>query len=203
MDSKSRYEPLAMMMMLGLMAAHTVVRSETGQVVDRATGKPIPGAHVLATWSGDVVNPVQSSSRCYAYAATQADEAGRFSLPDSAPTPAPLLTNRERGVKAYAPGFENVQTVKTDRLNVEMQPFKESRRLRVKSLSNMAPLNCGNARNEKHLLPVLRAAYEEAKGLAQGERDAEQVRGMRAGILRMELGEEEFQRRLRSGDLLK
>ena len=76
-----------------------------GRVVDAETGAPIPGALVIAEWSGDIGGPVQSSEVCFHMEVATTDAEGRYHIPGWS----------RRPVADWEGGFFGVRNVEVSR----------------------------------------------------------------------------------------
>lgn len=160
--------------------------AKTGQVVDKATGQPIPNAFVYATWWGRSENVVQGQSRCYSVAITQADGDGRFDLPESAPDSAPLfLTQRERHLTAFAPGFEEYPIRRGQTGKLEMRRFEGQTMIRLRNIFGLLPYACVTDKGEKKLVPLFEAIEKEAMEIAKTDREIQYAKQMRSGLERL------------------
>jgi hypothetical protein len=84
----------------------TFVLSETGQVMDRVSGKPLANVFVIAEWNGTLGIPLHARSTCYDAVFTVTDSEGRYRLPDFSWNFNPYLRNRQRAVYPYKPGYK-------------------------------------------------------------------------------------------------
>ena len=168
------------------MLCATAASAVTMQVVDKATGQPIPNAFVFATWWGRSENVVQGQTHCYSLAITQADGDGRFDLPESAPDSAPLfLTQRERHLTAYAPGFEEYPIRRGQTGKLEMRRFEGQTMLRLSNILGLLPYACVSEAGEKRLVPLFEAIEREAIEIAKTDREVQYAKQMRSGLERL------------------
>jgi Carboxypeptidase regulatory-like domain len=77
----------------------------SGVVTDKATGKPVPNAHVVVSWSGtNILGAFSSGGGCHYVQSTVTDDNGRFSVPAwSKFVPNTILFDYIIGV--YHPGY--------------------------------------------------------------------------------------------------
>jgi ankyrin repeat protein len=83
-----------------------------GRVLDAATGAPIGGAFVMASWRATASGPVHALRLCMHTDAAQADDTGRFEMADWLGYWAPrnmMLYDRQRALAVYKPGYEFVE----------------------------------------------------------------------------------------------
>jgi hypothetical protein len=82
------------------------VLAETGQVIDRISGKPLANVFVIAQWNGTLDVPLQPKSTCYHAELALTDNEGRYHLPDFSWNFNPFLRNRHRTAYPYKAGYE-------------------------------------------------------------------------------------------------
>ncbi len=83
-----------------------------GQVVDRETGQPIPGAVVLVVWWRAEQTPIQTNQQFYDAKEAVTDAEGRFEIPRLA---LPFFTFWifDPNIDWFAPGYEHAKLVVT------------------------------------------------------------------------------------------
>ena len=148
--------------------------SETGQVVDGATGKPLAGVHVVARWDGQGFAGVVSKHTCFKVEAAQTNEKGRFSLSPFSWNFNPLLSDRQRTLIFYKRGFKAPEPVaEPNDSMVAMTADKQTGLDRLKYIGGSAgAATCGTLQQQRRaLLPLYRAVYEESKEIASSPED--------------------------------
>jgi hypothetical protein len=185
--------------------ATTPLQPVQGQVLEEGTNKPVANALVVGRWMGTVTHGiVESRTVCYHVESTTTDAEGRFTLP---PTEKEYkyrdgdhytsITVYKLGYEAYLPpGYARSEAY---RQNIRyLQPFAGGREERLKYLerAEQSIRTCRSPQaEEKNLLPLYRAFYEEAKSLAKTKEDQKIADGFLAGMEIIELGYKEGMRR--------
>ncbi len=144
----------------------------SGIVIDEATGKSLAGVYVYATWGAGIMMPAISKHKCCAFAITQTDKNGKFSLRDFSWNFEPWLEGRTRGVGYYLAGYDVVPNGDTDPPVVAMRRIKNSVTARLNELIYGVGRGCVSGEEEKIKLgPIYRAMYEEAREIATTEEE--------------------------------
>jgi hypothetical protein len=169
-----------------------------GQVVDAATGQPIAGAHVASIWrSGTIPRGFtghNSRDICYHAAATTTNSDGQFEILPWTKWSTYDVYQGDPTVLVYALNYEPAQ--KTTRSAPDSQSTKHvneilalmrfsgtvDQRLDVLYFG-LANQGCDyGGESQKSLYPMLRAIYEEARGVA---RSTAQINSLNAFALQM------------------
>ena len=123
-----------------------------GRVVDKETGKPIPGALVIVEWSGAVGGPVQSSRVCFHLEVVPTDANGRYHIPGWSRRPANETEGGFFGVRnvevtrrTYKAGYEPIDLDPTDPSTMRMSRVVSPSTERLHALSLMGTAGCGAA----------------------------------------------------------
>ena len=140
--------------------------AEQGTIVDQATGRPLEGVVVVASFYGNAFNPVQPHTFCYHVDVAVSDEQGRFNIDRWSGDIRPWITNRRRGLSLFKAGYRTSPAWKLDTFPVLMLRFEGSveERFRKKLSLPIAGSDCDGA--EDKLLPLARAMLDEASQLA-------------------------------------
>lgn len=153
-----------------------------GIVVDRATGKPIPGAYVSYLWDSatDPKGFFGSGGRdiCYHAAGTMTDAAGRFHVDGWSNWSTYRVTNQDPQALVYAPGYEATTVILHTgsfeppiprlRERYALPSFSGTDGQRIESLfTGFANRGCDYGKeSKKSLYPMMRAVYFEIRSLA-------------------------------------
>lgn len=79
-----------------------------GVVLDKASGKPIPGAFVIASWFGHRASLAHGESICYHVETVRADAAGAYRIPawtEEFSWRRAMISSRMLSVRAFKPGY--------------------------------------------------------------------------------------------------
>ena len=153
-----------------------------GQVVDADTGRPITGVHVALLWES-TINPSgftghNSRTICYHAAAAVTDSMGHFKVEEWNTWSTYDVDNVDPKVLVYARNYAPRQIIlrggsqrpPTERLNerYELKPFEGAPDDRLHALFyGLANQGCMYGKeSQKSLFPMLKAIYEEARGIA-------------------------------------
>lgn len=153
-----------------------------GQVVDRATGAPIGGAHVAALWQSGIMPRGFSAHNtrdvCYHAAATVTDDRGQFVIPAWSEWSSYRVVNTEPQVLVYARGYVPATIVLNARAEGQ-RPRRIDKRLAIDAFSGdssarirelfwgFANRDCMYGKeSQKSLYPMWRSIYFEARGIA-------------------------------------
>ncbi|MGE5139254.1 MAG: hypothetical protein ACM3JD_07330 [Rudaea sp.] len=140
-----------------------------GQVVEEGTNGPIPGAIVVARWDGTVTALVDSRTACVYVESAVTDDQGRFHFPRWYRAPRFLVFGVLPTVTAYKAGYE--ARPYEEKVH-HLKPFTGTREERIKYLLRLTGLiGCYSAAEEKTLVPVYKALYDEARGIATTDKD--------------------------------
>ncbi len=165
-----------------------------GQVVDAATGRAIPNAHVALLWEGDTAptsfTGASGRTVCYYAAATVTDVQGRFDIAPWRELSSYRVYRYNPTALVYAQGYVPTQRLvggeepgpPTAHLNerIALKPFDGSVDERMHMLFwGLANHGCmyGKA-SQKSLYPMLRAIYGEARAIAETEDQRSTVRNI-------------------------
>jgi hypothetical protein len=123
-----------------------------GRVVDAETGAPIPGALVIAEWSGDVGGPVQSSQVCFHMEIATTDADGRYHIPGWSRRPVTDweggffgVRNVEISRRTYKAGYAHDKYDPNDSENILMSPVNTLSVERLIDLAHVGTRGCGSA----------------------------------------------------------
>lgn len=134
---------------------------DSGAIRDKATGKPIAGAIVMAEWNGSIMMPVQSSSTCYKVAMAISDADGRFSMPSLSWDLRPYLFGRSRSIRVLAMGRREAPDSDASNLRIVMEPDDRPPREQVDRITDpLRSLGCSGG-NEAIFRPLLLAVRQE------------------------------------------
>jgi hypothetical protein len=161
--------------------------AESGKVVDRQSGKPIPNAIVVARWNGVVRTFAEPHSTCYKAELGKSDDQGRFSVSSLSGNVNPFLMDRQRVVLALAPGYRLWPQRDPDSLEIQMEAQTGSNSEKIKSLP--PAFTCDGA--DKVLLPYLKALYQETSNLATTNEEKLKALSILLLIETTELGDHE------------
>ena len=174
--------------------AYTPASADSGVVLDKTNGKPIPRAIVVATWNGVVGMFVQGTSQCYKVEAAVADDAGRFEVSSFSWNLNPFMIDRIRGVTVLAPGYKVSSDWDPRSLRILMEPPTGTKSEQFKRLPRARVMGCSGA--GKAMLPYLKALRNEMAALATSKEEKLEVLNVLFEIELEELGEREAGKRL-------
>ena len=175
--------PLVIAMLLAPLTACALSgKAIEGKVLEEGTNKPIPDAIVIARWSGHLATFAHGKTVCYHVLSTTTDENGAYRFPawkkkiteDWQKNVRPetvIITVHKPGYAEYRPpGYVRTEAFKQ---NVRyLKPFTGPREERLKYLLHFSGLvGCYGAGDEKSLVPVYKALYDEARGIATSDKD--------------------------------
>jgi hypothetical protein len=125
-------------------------RAMDGRVIDKETGKPIPGALVIVEWSGAVGGPVQSSRVCFHLEVVSTDADGRYHVPAWSRSPASDaeggffgIRNVEVTRRTYKAGYAPVDLDPNDPNIMRMSWVGPPTIDRLNALSLIGTAGCG------------------------------------------------------------
>jgi hypothetical protein len=188
--------PFVVVMLLAPLTACALSgKAIEGQVLEEGTNKPIPDAIVVARWQGTYSAIAETRTVCYHVETATTDAAGRFRTPAwSARTKGPFFSPETVIITAYKPGYEaylpsGYGRTEAYRKNIRyLKPYTGTREERLAYLSRIA-VSCSDKKEiEINLLPLYKALYEEAKGLAVTRDDKLKVLYRLRDVERLELG---------------
>jgi hypothetical protein len=193
MNSASKRFILIMASLLLFTTASMSTLAEQGVVLDKATGRPIPGAIVVATWHGVVRTFVEPASQCYKVEVAVADGNGRFDVSSFSWNLNPFMMDRLRGVTVLAPGYGVSSDWDPTSLRILMEPQTRSKSEQFARLPSTYPLGCFGA--NKAILPYLKTLYAEMLPLATSTDEKMKAANVAFEIDFIEVGEREAHRR--------
>ena len=152
-------------------------RAMDGRVIDKQTGKPIPGALVIVEWSGAVGGPVQSSRVCFHLEVVSTDADGRYHVPAWSRSPASDaeggffgIRNVEVTRRTYKAGYEQFMYDPRDQTTILMQRFAANADQRIVYLSRQGTPGCGRTDGSRvNEIALWKAICEETKSLPDGK----------------------------------
>jgi hypothetical protein len=164
-------------MMAGLLVCFLFApasKAESGTVVDEATGRALEGVVVVASFYGNVFNPVQPHSLCYHLDVAVTDSNGRFDIARWSGDLQPWINDRRRVLFLFRGGYLTSPAWKLNTSRVLMRRFDGSVEERFEKALGildhgliLAPIpgsGCDGAREK--LLPLVQAMHREASQLA-------------------------------------
>lgn len=171
-----------------------------GVVLEEGTNKPIPGAVVVARWTGNNWSGlVHSQTTCYHVETSVSDERGRFHIKywsDRQREKSFFVNEREVLVSAYRPGYGLPARPSQNVGEVLLAPFSGGREERFRYLIRTYGSGCGASDgSDKNSVPLLKAQYEEAQGIAQTPEEKRKLEFLLYGLETTEIGFEEAQKR--------
>jgi len=203
-----KYLPQLMLLMpllLPLSACALSGSAIEGKVLEEGTNKPIPEAIVIARWSGTAFSFVESPTVCVHVLTTTTDAEGKYRFPAwRKESPLKGVRDVRSIITAHKPGYEThsppgyARSEEFKRNVRYLQPLTGGREERLKYLERIeqSARACRSPEaEEKNLLPLYRALYEEARSLAKTKEDQKITDGFLAGIEIIELGYKEGMRR--------
>jgi hypothetical protein len=146
-----------------------------GRVLDSETGAPIPGALVIAEWSGDIGGPVQSSDVCFHLEVVTTDTNGRYHIPSWTRRP---VTDSEGGFfglrniqvsrRTYKQGYVQYRNAPNDKTTILMEPFQGAAFQRIEYLRSQGTHSCGRYDGSReHEKALWNSICHEAKELPE------------------------------------
>lgn len=177
---------LGLLLTLPACATSTVLSREPieGVVLEEGTNKPIANALVVGLWHGTVSHGfVDARTVCYHVETATADESGRFTLPPTEKEYKYRDGDHYTSTIAYKPGYQSARVQRTKGVTY-LQPFIGGREERLKYLLHLSSLvGCYGAGDEKPLVPVYKALYGEARGIATSDKDKDALQTVRRRAL--------------------
>lgn len=178
-----------------------------GVVREEGTSKPVPDAIVVARWSGHLATFAHGRTVCYHVESTITDGQGRYRIPawkmkvaeDWQKNIRPetvIVTAHKLGYESHSPpGYTRSKEFKQNVRYLKVFTGGRGERLRYLQRVNSATA-CGSAGESKmSLLPLAKALYEEAIGLAGTEDEMKIVNNLRFSMEIIDLGYETAERR--------
>lgn len=168
-----------------------------GRVLEEGTHKPIPGAIVVVRWQGRVSSFVDSQGVCYHVETATTDEQGNYQTKAWSQKQDYSVKFDHLSVDAYKPGYGLPGRPSQVSEIARLAPFKGTRGERLEYLKNMIGNECG-AREDyaQKLIPLYRSLYEEARSISVTKEDKKVVRTLHYSIDRLELGNDEADKKL-------
>ena len=165
-----------------------------GKVVETGTLKPIAGAIVTARWQGIKPAPGHGVHACIHVETTMTNEKGEFRIPGWVGAPQ-YIAEVETTIDAYKPGYGFPEVPSPKDEIVWLTPFKGTKGERLAQLQRSV-VSCHQAGDsKKNLLPLIKAIYEEARGLPQTPSDSKIVNNLLFTLEIIDLGYEVAERR--------
>jgi hypothetical protein len=167
-----------------------------GQVVEKTTGKPMPGVFVIARWKGDASVGVQPATTCYRAKVLMTDADGKFEVPEWSGSLNPFRLDGRRYLAFYTPGYrEASRTIPRENLVTMEKRRQEDREQSIADIYDLdVGMDCG-LRDEKQLA-ILKAKYAELSVLAVTRQEKEKAFGTKYAIDVIEQGETVARRNL-------
>ena len=195
---------IGFLVMLPLSACGASGGPVAGQILEAGTKKPIPEAIVIVRWQGTYSQIVDSQDVCYHVESATTDAEGRYQIPAWKEKSKGLMFSAGPWlIDAYKTGYETYwpaaySATEDYKRNIRyLKPFTGTKAERLKYLERLNWVTrCGAAEeSEKNLLPLRKALYREARGIAASEEDERIVRGLLSDLEILELGYEEALKR--------
>lgn len=161
-----------------------------GRIVEVGANRPVPGAFIVATWIGEVSVGVQRSSRCYHIEIVESDERGEFRVSDFSGNLNPFISNRRRGIDAYAPGWSvQVASETAERIELVTSTRTGTKEEQFAQVHMPSTFDCLNA-DDRRLLPLYRALHRDLSSVAVTISQKKSVLQTLKNIESVELGED-------------
>jgi len=155
-----------------------------GKVYDEQTGKPIAGAYVVVTWTGERGLFVDSQSTCVHVEIAISDENGHFRIGRWINTEnAGAFMDRHVSAIAYIADYRMADSYFPNQL--AMVPFEGTSTERLRYIARLVDI-CGTKGNVDDINRFNRLVYAEARSLAGSEEDDEYINSM---LYKVEIGE--------------
>jgi hypothetical protein len=165
-----------------------------GQVLEEETSRPILSAIVVVRWSGHLATFAHGKTVCYHVESAITDDQGRYRIPAWKMT---ITEDWQKNIRpetvivtAYKPGYETHSTPGYARSeefkrNVRyLKPFAGGREERLKYLLHLSGLvSCNGAGDERTLVPVYKALYDDAKTIVTSDKDKDVLQPIRRRAL--------------------
>ena len=162
----------------------------TGHVVEQGTGQPISGAIVLGLWEETRGSLAHSTTLCVRAETAVTDTRGNYGVPK-------VRGDNPNRFYVYKPGYVFDEQVHFDPLSsmrnpVLLQPFSGTGGARLGELSRLysrtSCIGAAETGTKGNELPLLKAMYEEARGVAQTREDQDMAERLLWGIEEIEFG---------------
>ena len=180
----------------------------TGQVLDADTREPIPDAHVFITWKGGAFALVDTRTVCVYADGTLTGEDGKYRfLPWIRPDRFPVGTVSPR-IYVYKPGYKEIRKNRREKGDRDyfLKKYSGTREEYMDYLVWVSErARCSN--DDKNLLLVNRAIYQEAREIAETPEDNDYIESFLYDLEIIEFGYDEARRRqderwkIRRGDV--
>ena len=175
-----------------------------GIVIDATTSRPLPDAIVVVKWRGHLGGVHGPRYPCYHVALARSDGEGKFIVPSwfydviTGKGPEWLVsvdahrTDKPIEYIAYKPGYfipqQPYPVGPRDDIVVRMQPFVGTTLQRLTYLSDFTdqPIMC--EADDKTLIPIYDAVYQEAKSTAASPQELELTDSLLTGLEAAEFG---------------
>ena len=186
-----------LLLLLPLTACARSGKAIDGKVVEQGSHKPIPNAIVIARWHGTVSALVDAQTVCMHVEFATTDAQGNYRLPSwRKPSTMGPVFDVQPTVTAHKPGYRLAEEYpETTPMLVSFTGSRWEKLEYLKRVSNAA--GCSDKKEiERNLLPLYRALYEEAKGIAVTKEDREKVETLLFGLESIEFGSMEALNRM-------
>ena len=157
-----------------------------GQVLEAGTNKPIPSAIVVARWQAHLGGWGHGKTVCFHVLTTTTDAQGHYHFPAWKKAAKEdwqkHLSEKEVLISAHKPGYRLAEEY--PETTPKLVPFTGAREERLKYLLHSSGLvGCYGAGDEKSLMPVYKAIYDEAKIHATSDKDKDALQTIRRRAL--------------------
>jgi hypothetical protein len=146
------------------------VLAETGQVIDRISGKPLANVFVIGQWNGTLDVPLQPKTTCYHADFAVTDNEGRYRLPDFSWSFNPFLRNRQRAVYPYKPGYKESSVSRTNE-NVILMEARVGSKAEMFQAVEMRHLSGGCDESESKFSVPRKVRIRELMSLAESPKE--------------------------------
>ena len=161
-----------------------------GQVLEQGTGRPIPGAIVVARWRGDLFAFVTTQSVCVQVETATTDTQGRYRLPAwRKKSDIGWVRNIFPVLIVYKKDYRQTENYRNSMQY--LQPFTGTSEERFEYLSRLAASCSDRQEIEINLLPLYKALYEEARTLAATKDERLKALYRLRDVERLELGSDQ------------
>lgn len=170
--------------LLPLQACALSGESIQGQVLEESTNKPIPGAIVVARWQGHLASFAHGQTVCVHVDSTTTDAQGKYRFPAwRKSSDIGSVRNIQPIIIVYKTGYQWSET--QSKKNVEdLRSFTGTRGERLEYLLGLSGLvGCYGAGDERPLVLVYKALYDEAKEIALNDKDRDLLQTIRRRAL--------------------
>jgi hypothetical protein len=171
----------------------------SGQVLNADTRESIPDVHVIIRWKGGEFALVDTRTVCVYADGTLTDENGKYRFLPWIKPDGSLVGAVDSYIFIYKPGYEEVRTSpreKRDRTYL-LKPYDRSSEEHMDYLLHVSDwARCQS--NKENLIPVKRAVFDEAQGIAKTNEEKRMVESIRFGFESYEFGTDEAWKRRNS-----